>query len=152
MTLTKVCKDFDALTLQELYVLLRLRSEVFVVEQNCVFLDQDNKDQQCHHVLLYTGGTLVAYARLVPLGVSYPSHMSIGRIITSMQVRGTGVGRQLLDTAIDACFRLYGNGPIKIGAQLYARKFYESFGFVQTGEVYDEDGIDHIEMTKAAYL
>ena len=152
MTLTTVCKEFDALTLQELYVLLRLRSEVFVVEQNCVFLDQDNKDQQCHHVLLYNTDTLVAYARLMPPGVSYPSHMSIGRIITSMQVRGTGVGRQLLDTAIDACFRLYGNGPIKIGAQLYARKFYESFGFVQTGEVYDEDGIDHIEMTKAAYL
>ena len=150
MTLTTVCKEFDALTLQELYVLLRLRSEVFVVEQNCVFLDPDNKDQQCHHVLLYKAETLVAYARLVPPGVSYPSYMSIGRIITSAQVRGTGVGRQLLDFSIDACYKLYGNGPIKIGAQLYARKFYESFGFVQSGEVYDEDGIDHIEMTKAA--
>ena len=152
MTLTTVCKEFDALTLQELYALLRLRSEVFVVEQNCVFQDMDNKDQQCHHVLLYNEANLVAYARLVPPGVSYPSHMSIGRIITSMQVRGTGVGRQLLDFSIAACYRLFGNGPIKIGAQLYARKFYESFGFVQTGEVYDEDGIDHIEMTKAAYL
>ena len=150
MTLTKICKEFDALTLHELYALLRLRSAVFVVEQNCVFQDMDNKDQRCHHVLLYNDGTLVAYARLVPPGVSYPSHMSIGRIITSAQVRGTGAGRQLLDIAIDACYTLYGNGPIKIGAQLYARQFYESFGFEQSGEVYDEDGINHIEMTKAA--
>ncbi|GAA4430432.1 GNAT family N-acetyltransferase [Pontibacter saemangeumensis] len=151
MTLAKACKDFDALTPQELYALLRLRSEVFVVEQNCIFQDLDNKDQKCHHVLLYdAAGALVAYARLVPPGVSYPSEMSIGRIITRMQVRGTGVGKQLLDMAIDACHDLYGNGPIKIGAQLYARKFYESFGFVQSGEVYDEDGIDHIEMTKPA--
>lgn len=148
MRLTKDCKAFDALTVHELYALLRLRSEVFVVEQNCVFLDQDNKDQKCQHLLLYNAGTLVAYARLVPAGVSYPSEMSIGRILTSMQVRGTGVGKQLLDMAIEACYNLYGHGAVKIGAQLYARKFYESFGFVQSGEVYDEDGIDHIEMTK----
>jgi len=150
MALTVVSKGFDALTPHELYELLRLRSDVFVVEQNCVFLDQDNKDQQCHHLLLYKEGTLVAYARLVPPGLAYPAEMSIGRIITSAQVRGTGVGRQLLDVAIAACYRLYGPGPIKIGAQLYAKKFYEAFGFVQSGEVYDEDGIDHIQMTKAA--
>ncbi|MCJ8167336.1 GNAT family N-acetyltransferase [Pontibacter sp. E15-1] len=150
MNLTKVSKSFEALSPQELYELLRLRSDVFVVEQNCVFLDLDNKDQQCHHLLLYTPEKLVAYARLVPPGLSYPAAMSIGRILTSLEVRGTGIGKVLLDWAINACYQLYGQGPIKIGAQLYAKKFYESFGFEQSGEVYDEDGIDHIEMTKAA--
>jgi ElaA protein len=150
MAFTTVCKTFDALTPQELYELLRLRSEVFVVEQNCIFLDQDNKDQHCHHLLLYdVQSTLAAYARLVPPGVSYASEMSIGRIVTNPQVRGTGVGKHLMEIAIGECYALFGSGPIKIGAQLYARKFYETFGFVQSGEVYDEDGIDHIEMTKA---
>jgi ElaA protein len=149
MNVTKICKAFEALTLQELYELLRLRSEVFVVEQNCVFLDLDNKDQLCHHLLLYKENELVATARLLPPGLSYPDAMSIGRIVTSPAVRGTGVGKILVDMAIEACYSLYGSGPIKIGAQLYAKKFYEAFGFVQSGQVYDEDGIDHIEMTKA---
>ena len=149
MTLTKVSKSFDALTPHEMYEMLRLRSDVFVVEQNCVFLDQDNKDQKCHHLLLYNNhNTLIAYARLVPPGVSYANEMSIGRIVTSSEVRGTGVGKQLMEIAIAECFDLFGTGPIKIGAQLYAKEFYNAFGFVQSGEVYDEDGIDHIEMTR----
>ncbi|TXK48082.1 GNAT family N-acetyltransferase [Pontibacter qinzhouensis] len=142
-----ICKPFETLTPYELYDLLRLRSEVFVVEQTCVFLDLDNKDQYCHHLLLYKEQTLTATARLVPPGLYYPE-MSIGRIVTSPAARGTGVGKQLVATAITECYRLFGSGPIKIGAQLYAQKFYESFGFVQAGEVYDEDGIDHIEMIK----
>lgn len=149
MVLTKVCKSFDALTPHEMYEMLRLRSDVFVVEQNCVFLDQDNKDQKCHHLLLYNNqDALVAYARLVPPGVSYPDEMSIGRIITSSEVRGTGVGKQLMEIAIDECYNLFGPGHIKIGAQLYAKQFYNAFGFAQSSEVYDEDGIDHIEMTR----
>ncbi|RDV16030.1 GNAT family N-acetyltransferase [Pontibacter diazotrophicus] len=149
MTLTKVCKGFNDLTPHEMYDLLRLRSDVFVVEQNCVFLDLDNKDQKCHHLLLYSQDALVAYARLVPPGVSYPKEMSIGRIVTISEVRGTGVGKQLMELAIAECYTLFGTGPIKIGAQLYAEKFYNAFGFVQSSEVYDEDGIDHIEMMKA---
>ncbi|MCX2741740.1 GNAT family N-acetyltransferase [Pontibacter anaerobius] len=148
MSLTKISKAFEELTPYEMYDMLRLRSEVFVVEQNCVFLDMDNKDQQCQHLLIYKDGELVATSRLVPQGVSYPGIMSIGRIVTSMAVRGTGVGRILVDYSIEECYRLYGQGPIKIGAQLYAKGFYESFGFVQSGPVYDEDGIDHIKMTK----
>ncbi|WP_347158082.1 GNAT family N-acetyltransferase [Pontibacter chitinilyticus] len=148
MKFKKICKAFDALTPQELYEVLRLRSEVFVVEQNCVFLDMDNKDQQCQHLLLYSGEELVAVARLVPPGLSYADAMSIGRIVTAPSVRGTGAGKVLVDDAIAECYRQYGSGPIKIGAQLYAKGFYELFGFVQSGEVYDEDGIDHIEMTK----
>lgn len=148
MALTRICKHFNDLTNTELYDLLRLRSDVFVVEQNCVFLDLDDRDQQCHHVLFYDGQTIVASSRLVPPGVSYPE-MSIGRIVTSMAVRGTGVGKQLVDFSIAECRRLFGGGPIKIGAQLYAKKFYESFGFVQSSDVYDEDGIDHIKMLLA---
>ncbi|MFT2008250.1 GNAT family N-acetyltransferase [Pontibacter sp. 13R65] len=143
-----ICKPFQDLTPDELYDLLRLRSEVFVVEQNCVFLDLDNKDQQCHHLLLYQNNMLAATARLLPAGLYY-TEMSIGRIVTSPAARGTGLGKELVREAIEACYQLFGHGPIKIGAQLYARKFYESFGFVQSSDVYDEDGIDHIEMIKA---
>lgn len=150
MTLTKICKAFAELTSIEMYDMLRLRSEVFVVEQNCVFLDMDDKDQLCHHVLFYNEEqVLVATARLVPEGVSYPDMMSIGRIVTSQSVRGTGVGKQLVELCIQECYRLFGKGPIRIGAQLYAKRFYESFGFEQSSEVYDEDGIDHIKMVKA---
>lgn len=144
-----VSKAFEALTPTELYDALQLRSDVFVVEQNCVFLDPDGKDQKCHHLLFYRDEVLEAYARLVPPGLSYPDAMSIGRIITSAAVRGTGAGKLLVEQAMVECYRLYGTGPIKIGAQLYAKKFYERFGFEQSSEVYDEDGIDHIEMTKA---
>jgi ElaA protein len=149
MTLKKICKSFHDLSVHELYDALQLRSDVFVVEQNCVFLDLDGKDQKCHHLFLYNKETLIAYARLVPPALSYPE-MSIGRIITSAAVRGTGMGKELVNLAIQECYTLFGNGPIKIGAQLYAKTFYESFGFIQSGPVYDEDGIDHIEMIKAA--
>ena len=148
MALLKICKPFDALTVYELYDALQLRSDVFVVEQNCVFLDTDGKDQLCHHLLLYQQHALVAYARLVPPGLIY-DQMSIGRIITGGVIRGTGVGKLLVDSAIQECFRLFGKGDIKIGAQLYAKGFYETFGFVQTGEVYDEDGIEHIKMIRS---
>lgn len=149
MALSIISKAFDELTVHELYDMLRLRSEVFVVEQHCVFPDMDDKDQLCHHILFYSEDkVLVATARLVPVGVSYPDLMSIGRIVTSQLVRGTGIGKQLVDFCIAECYRLFGQAPIRIGAQLYAKKFYESFGFEQSSEVYDEDGIDHIKMIK----
>lgn len=148
MPLNFICKAFDELTPTQLYDALRLRSEVFVVEQNCVFLDMDNKDQQCYHLLLYEEGQLLACARLVPPGLSY-TQMSIGRIVSCPLVRGGGFGKILVSEAINACYQLFGSGPIKIGAQLYAKAFYEQFNFVQAGEVYDEDGIDHIPMIKS---
>jgi ElaA protein len=141
------CKPFDALTSFELYAILRLRSEVFVVEQKCVFLDADNKDQQCLHLMGYIDSELAAYARLAPAGVSY-NYISIGRVITSPSFRNAGAGKALMQQAIEHCNRLFGKQTIKIGAQLYLKKFYESFGFKQTGDVYDEDGIDHIYMLK----
>lgn len=147
MPLEVICKAFDELTPRQMYEMLRLRSEVFVVEQNCVFLDLDNKDQECYHLLIYKNGVLEACARLLPAAVSYPQ-MSIGRIVTSPATRGSGLGKKLVEIAISECYNLFGEGPIQIGAQLYAKGFYESFGFEQTGEVYDEDGIDHIHMIK----
>lgn len=142
-----ITKFFNELTPVELYAAMRLRNEVFVVEQNCVFQDADNKDQECYHIMLLKGNELIAYARLVPAGLAYPE-ISIGRIITSPQVRGTGVGQELMQHAINQIYNLFGKGPIRIGAQLYATGFYEKFGFVPIGPVYDEDGIDHIQMLK----
>jgi ElaA protein len=141
-------KSFDTLTNEELYALLRLRSEVFVVEQHCVFLDMDDKDQHCWHLLGYKGPLLAAYTRLVPQGVVYPDYPSIGRVVTSPQVRGEGMGRQLMLASIIQLEQLWGDSSIKIGAQLYLKSFYESLGFEVCGDVYDEDGIDHIPMLR----
>jgi ElaA protein len=147
MHLTHHIKSFQELNINELYELLRLRSEVFVLEQNCAFLDQDNKDQQCYHVLLYADGKLAAYSRLVPAGLSY-QEISIGRVITSAKFRGTGLGRKIMELAIKGCDEIFGAVDIRIGAQTYALAFYEGLGFVSDGEVYDEDGIEHVEMIR----
>lgn len=147
MELRTIFKSFDTLTPHELYSLLRLRNEVFVVEQQCVYLDTDNIDQECYHLMIYQNNDLVAYTRLVPPGISYPE-MSIGRVVSSPSYRGTGIGKQLIRESIEACRKLYGGGDIKIGAQFYLKRFYESFGFVQCSDVYDEDGIEHIKMIK----
>lgn len=139
------CIFFDDLKSAELYAILQLRNEVFVVEQNCVFQDADNKDQYCWHLCGWNGNKLVAYTRLVPPGVAY-KEPSIGRVVTSPACRNTGAGKVLMQRSIEKCYELFGKQSIKIGAQLYLKKFYESFGFVQTSEVYLEDDIEHIEM------
>jgi ElaA protein len=141
-------KNFRQLSTEELYAILRLRSEVFVVEQNCVFLDMDNKDIYCDHVMGWQGDLLAGYSRIVPAGISYVES-SIGRIVSSPSARSQGIGRELLIKSIDHLYTLHGKTPIRIGAQYYLKKFYESFGFVQKGEIYLEDGIEHIEMLLA---
>lgn len=145
-----ICKKFDELNVDELYAILRLRSEVFVVEQTCIFLDMDNKDQAAHHLMGWQNeegqpGQLVGYARLLPAGISYVES-SIGRIVTSPAARGTGMGKALLRQGIQTLYTLHGKRVIRIGAQFYLKKFYESFGFEQASESYMEDGIEHIEM------
>ena len=140
-------KKFEALTPFELYAILQLRNEVFVVEQNCVFQDADDKDQASWHLMGMQDDKLVAYTRLVPPGVSY-AEPSIGRVVTSPQVRGTGIGKELMQRSIDECYRLFGEQPIKIGAQYYLKQFYGSLGFAQVSEIYLEDGIEHIYMLK----
>lgn len=138
-------KTFSELTTSELYALLRLRTEVFVVEQNCVFQDMDNKDQKSHHLMGWVGDDLVAYARILPAGVSYVEP-SIGRVVSDPTYRGKGAGRELMLEAIERTMALHGKQPIRIGAQLYLNQFYRSLGFVNQGDVYLEDGIEHVEM------
>lgn len=149
MNLKHILKTFHELSVNELYDLLRLRSEVFVVEQNCVFLDLDDKDQKCFHFLLYQENELVAYTRIVPAGISY-EEVAIGRVVSSPAFRGKGLGRKVMELTLEACYQLFGSCDIRLGAQTYALGFYESLGFKSDGEIYDEDGIEHIEMVRKA--
>jgi ElaA protein len=140
------CKRFEELSAAELYEILRLRSEVFVVEQNCVFLDMDNMDQGCWHLMgTNDAGELMAYTRLVPPGHIYPM-ASIGRVVSAPAARRTGAGRELMQESIKRVHELFGKGDIKIGAQYYLKNFYASFGFEQVSDIYLEDGIEHIYM------
>jgi ElaA protein len=139
------CKHFKELTVHELYSIMRLRSEVFVVEQNCVFLDADNKDQRCYHLCGWNNHILVSYARLVPPDISY-KEPSIGRVITSAGYRRSGAGRMLMQKGIEESLLIFNKKNIKIGAQLYLKQFCESLGFRQCSEIYIEDDIEHIEM------
>ena len=143
------CKKFNDLTLYELYALLRLRSEVFVVEQNCPYLDMDGKDLKGYHLMCWKEDKLLACTRLLPAEISY-QEMAIGRVATAYSVRRLGLGKELMQRSIDACYQLFGVAPIRIGAQLYLKKFYESFHFVQASQMYLEDDIEHIEMVLAA--
>lgn len=148
MQLHWLLKHFDELTPYQLYAILQLRNEVFVVEQNCVFQDADDKDQDSYHLMGYLDNKLVAYTRLVPAGVSY-GEASIGRVVTSPSVRRSGAGKLLMQQSIDSLYTLFGKVPIRIGAQLYLQHFYESFGFERVSDIYLEDGIEHIYMIKA---
>ena len=141
-------KSFADLSNNELYAILRLRSEVFVVEQNCVFLDMDNNDQKAYHTMGWLGSELVATTRLFNLDQSYQGYQSIGRVVGSPKHRGIGIGKELMNFSIQECERLFGKGAIKIGAQLYLKKFYSELGFEQSGEIYFEDLIEHIPMIK----
>lgn len=145
MKLIWIYKSFDELTTIELYAILQLRNEVFVVEQNCVYQDIDNKDPKAFHLMAFDGNTLVAYSRVLPPGLSF-KETSIGRVITNPNYRGKGIGITLIEKAIEKALNSFAAKEIKIGAQLYLKKFYESFGFVQTSEIYLEDGIEHIDM------
>jgi ElaA protein len=141
-----IFKKFDELTTLELYDILKLRSQVFVVEQNCVFLDMDDKDVESHHLYYYDNeGILAAYCRIVPPNLIY-EEPSIGRVITSENHRKLGLGRKMIPEAILRIEKLYPFWGIKIGAQLYLKQFYEGFGFTQMGDIYLEDGIEHIKM------
>ena len=141
-------EHFSKLTVDELYAMLRLRSEVFVVEQNCIFLDMDNNDQIAYHTMGWLNGELIATTRLFNVDQSYPGYQSIGRVVGSPKHRGIGAGKALMQYSIAECERLFGKHPIKIGAQLYLKKFYNEQGFEQAGEMYYEDEIEHIPMIR----
>lgn len=138
---------YPELSKAELYDLLRLRAEVFVVEQDCPYQDLDGKDQACIHLCGYSNdGQLAAYTRLVPKGISYPDYASIGRVITATFARGKGIGRPLMEASIYHLTAAFGQVPIKISAQAHLQDFYASVGFTGTGDIYDEDGIPHRAM------
>ena len=140
-------KTFSELTAAELYELLRVRSDVFVVEQDCVYQDMDNDDQPSLHLWLTEGDKLVALCRVCPAG-THMEEVSIGRVITT--VRGHGYGRQIMLAGIEAAREHFGAERIDIEAQEYARGFYEQVGFRQSSESFILDGIPHIRMTWTA--
>jgi ElaA protein len=145
MTLHWVLKPFNELTSAELYAIMRLRNEVFVLEQNCVYQDADDKDQPSWHLAGWDGQALVAYTRIIPPGTCYES-ASIGRVVVSPAYRNMGMGRILMTVSIDKTFDLFNGSSIEIGAQLYLQSFYQSLGFIVSGPQYLEDGIPHIQM------
>lgn len=147
MQIQWLLKQFDELTPHQLYAILQLRNEVFVVEQNCVFQDADNNDQHSYHLMGFEGHKLIAYSRLVPAGKIY-DQVSIGRVVTSPFTRRSGAGKELMKQSIDAVYKLFSIQPIKIGAQFYLKEFYSAFGFEQISSIYLEDGIEHIHMIK----
>jgi len=138
-------KIFNELSTQELYQILRLRSEVFVVEQNCVYQDIDNKDQKALHLFGILEGEIIAYSRLFKPG-DYFEFSSIGRVVVAEKYRDKNFGHELIDKSIFEINNLFKAQNITISAQLYLKKFYESHGFVATSETYLEDDIPHIEM------
>lgn len=144
MTVTLHKKTFQELTTDELYELLRLRSEVFVVEQNCVYQDLDYDDQKSIHLWLTVDAKVVALARVCPAG-THMTEISIGRVITTE--RGKGYGKQIMLHAIDAAVAHFDAQLIEIEAQEYAKGFYEGVGFRQSSDTFMLDGIPHIKMT-----
>lgn len=136
---------FEELSIQQLYTMLQLRQEVFVIEQNCVYRDLDGLDQQSAHILCWEGETLLAVLRCLPPGLSY-AQSSMGRIATAAAARGKNLGRELVERGIAYNLQAWPKSDIRIAAQTYLEKFYTSFGFVTDGEPYMEDGIEHIHM------
>jgi len=136
---------FSQLTVDELYAIIRLRNEVFVVEQNCVFQDADDHDQLSYHICGWQDEKLAAYARLIPAGEIY-AQPSIGRVATAGFARRQKLGRELMENAISFSHKTFNGMDIVIGAQIYLRSFYESFGFKKISAIYLEDGIEHIKM------
>lgn len=142
-----IVKAFQDLDLEELYRVLQLRSEVFVVEQDCIYQDIDGKDQKAIHILGYQNGELVAYTRCFKPGY-YFDEASIGRVIVKESFRKYGYGHEILKASINEIESRYNTKKIKLSAQQYLTRFYESHGFQQTGKGYLEDGIPHIAMVK----
>lgn len=143
------CIPFYELSLDQLYEIMKLRQEVFIVEQNCPFVDADGKDNVAWHFMLFDeNNKLAAYTRLFDKNIYYEGYTSIGRVVTSTHARGGGVGKLLMQKSIEKTIELFGNKPIKIGAQCYLIKFYQSLGFELTGNDYIEDGIEHTYMIK----
>lgn len=141
--------EFEQLTPHLLYDLLKLRQDVFVIEQNCLYAELDGKDKPGYHLLGRCGETVVATTRVLPPGISYPE-ASLGRVAIHPEWRGKGLGHILLAETLKGIYERLGDGPIRISAQLYLKKYYEAGGFEAIGETYLEDGIPHIAMMRSS--
>jgi ElaA protein len=137
-------RAFADLTAAELHAILALRARVFVVEQACAYQDPDALDLASRHVWAEAGGRLLAYLRVIPAGARY-AERGLGRVVTAPEARGTGLGRELVRRVLASS----GDVPLRIGAQAHLERFWAEFGFVRASDVYDEDGIPHLEMTRA---
>jgi len=144
-------KSFSELSTKELYELLKLRSEVFVVEQNCVYLDIDGKDEQALHMIGSINGNIIAYARVFKAG-DYFKEISIGRVVVKDTARKGGYGKIIMQETIGAIYKKLGTQPISLSAQVYLLNFYKDLGFMPEGEEYLEDGIPHIFMVKKSNI
>ncbi len=142
-----IVKKFNDLSIDELYSILKLRSEVFVVEQDCVYLDIDDKDQKALHVFIKKDDLVIGYTRLFDKGY-YFDEASIGRVVTHQDYRKDGLGHVLMKDSIEVIKRHYNTSKITLSAQKHLKKFYESHEFFQEGEEYLEDGIPHIRMKR----
>jgi len=145
MKIEWVKKKWSEVSLEELYSVLRLRSEVFVVEQDCVYQDIDNKDQIAIHLLGYINKELIAYSRLFNEG-DYFKETSFGRAIIKKENRGQGYGDELIKESIKTIKNYYGNKKVKISAQAHLKSFYSKHAFIAKGKEYLEDGIPHVSM------
>ena len=137
-------KEFEELNPDELYGILQLRSEVFVVEQDCVYQDLDNKDQMSRHLFLEDNNEIVGVSRIISEGVSY-DEMSIGRVVVKQSHRGQGLSKKMMGKAIDFIIYDLNKSKIRLSGQAYLEKFYTDLGFVKVSDCYLEDGIDHFE-------
>jgi ElaA protein len=142
-------RGFDQLSTTELYLLLRLRCEVFVVEQRCAYLDIDGRDQEADHLLAWgANDRLSGYLRVFAPGKADAS-AQIGRVVTSSEGRGAGLGRWMVKEALGFIAKRQGDVQVKISAQVYLERFYADFGFRRSSDDYSEDGILHCEMLRA---
>ena len=137
-------KEFDELSPDELYGILKLRAEVFVVEQDCVYNDLDDRDQMALHLFLKDGDEIIAVSRILPENVAFDD-MAIGRLIVKENYRGRGIATEIMKKAIDYIVNDLKKDRIRLSGQAYLVKFYEGLGFVKVSDVYLEDGIDHFE-------
>lgn len=140
-----VIKRFNELSGKEVYEIGKIRQEVFIIEQKCIYLDLDEKDYNSLHIFYRTTEEIVGYCRVIPQGISYDK-ISIGRVLVNKKYRGKGIARKLLLETFKIIKERFEEAEIKIGAQNYLKEFYKSLGFSEISEVYDEDGIPHIDM------
>lgn len=145
-----ITKHYTELTRDELFAIIQLRETVFVVEQKILYVEMEELDRECWHMMGWDGEQLAAYLRIVPFGVKYPDAASLGRIVTAASHRGQRLGRPLMQHGFNQLYERCGDVAIQISAQAHLESFYASVGFVTVSDLYDEEGIPHLAMRKDA--